>query len=120
MLNRIAPSLVAIALAVSTSACIIVDDSGPDGTLTVENRSAFYIYELYVAPVGTVTWGPNLLAGDFLAPSEVIHVDVTCDNYDAKLIDDTGVECRVYNLDLCLNDAVWIIDNNTCSVFNAQ
>jgi len=119
MLKRIAPSLVFLGLAISTSACVVVND-GADGTLTVDNRSDYYIYQLYVAPVGTTSWGPNLLGGDFLAPGEVIHVDVQCDNYDARLVDDTGAECRVYNLDLCLNNADWIITNSTCSAFNVK
>ena len=114
MLNRIALSL---ALAVSASACIVTT-GGADGTLTVENRSSYLIYELYVAPVGTVSWGPNLLSGDYLGPNEIIDIDVQCDDYDARLVDETGLECKVYNLDLCLNDAVWVITNNTCSAFN--
>jgi hypothetical protein len=67
--------------------------------------------------VDTVSWGPNLLGGDFLAPGEEMTIGVDCDYYDARLIDEDNVECRVYDLDLCLNDAYWRIDNNTCSVF---
>jgi ABC-type amino acid transport substrate-binding protein len=114
MLNRLALPLATLALAFSTSACIIAAD---DGSLTVANDSDYFIDELYVAPVDTVSWGRNLLGGDFLAPGEEITIGVDCDYYDARLIDEDGVECRVYDLDLCLNDAVWVIDNNTCSVF---
>ena len=44
---------------------------------------------------------------------------VNCSTYDAKLIDETGVSCEVDDLDLCLNDAVWVIRNDTCTAFSA-
>ncbi len=113
MLNRLSLPLASLALAVSASACVMADDA----TLTVVNDSSYLIYELYVAPVDTTSWGRNLLGGDFLAPGEELTLGVDCDYYDARLIDEDGVECRVYDLDLCLNDAVWEITNNTCSVF---
>jgi len=42
---------------------------------------------------------------------------VACDTYDARLVDETGVDCQLRDLDLCLNDADWIIHNETCSQF---
>lgn len=94
------------------------DDGGPDATLTVTNRSDFAIVELYVTQVNNDSWGPNLLSRDLL-PDEQTTVGVECDTYDAKLIDESNVDCRVHNLDLCLNDADWVITNDTCPVFNA-
>lgn len=107
------------ALATSATGCFISsddDDDGPDATITVTNRSDFAIVELYVTQVDSDTWGPNLLSRDLL-PDEQTTIGVTCDTYDLKLIDESDVDCRVHNVDLCLNDRDWVIDNNTCAVF---
>ena len=92
-------------------------DSG--GTLRVRNQSDFAITEIHVTSVGSSTWGPNLISGDILAPGETLNVDVSCDTYDALLVDESGAQCTVHDIDLCFNTADWIIQNNTCPVFAA-
>jgi len=93
--------------------------STSDASLRVENRSDFAIVELRVTPVGNGSWGPNLLGGDALFPGESVVLGVSCNTYDALLVDDSGVDCQVNGIDLCLNNADWIIHNNTCTVFGA-
>jgi hypothetical protein len=36
------------------------------------------------------------------------------------LIDETGAICEVASVDLCFDEADWIIRNNTCDVFEAR
>jgi len=103
-------------LVISLAAC--TSSSGPDATLSVDNQSDFQITEIYLTDVGSSTWGPNLISGDTLNPGETLRLGVDCSTYDAKLIDETGVSCEVDNLDLCLNDSVWTITNNTCTAFS--
>jgi len=100
------------------SADVIIDDS-PDSSLVVDNQSDFAITELYLTSVNSGSWGPNLLRGDVLLPDENVTLGVDCGFYDALLVDEDGVDCEIDDLDLCLNDAVWVIRNNTCSVFGA-
>ena len=88
------------------------------GSLNVHNQSDFAITEIRVTSVGSSTWGPNLISGDVLLPGESLTVDVNCDLYDALLVDETGVQCTVHDIDLCFNTADWVINNNTCPVFN--
>lgn len=104
---------------IGCSADVVVDPgpSGPDSILHVENRSDFTVVTLQVAPVGTTGWGPNLLRDGALDPGDSIDLGVACDTYDARLIDETGVDCQLNNIDLCLNDADWIIHNETCVQF---
>ena len=109
---------VLLGLAVSCTLAACTTSSGPDATLSVDNQSDFQITEIYLTDVGSSTWGPNLISGDTLNPGETLQLDVDCSTYDAKLIDETGVSCEVDNLDLCLNDSVWIINNNTCTTFS--
>jgi hypothetical protein len=90
-----------------------------DSSLRVDNQSDFSIVELHVTSVGSSSWGPNLLGSDDLRPGESVTLGVTCDTYDALLVDSDGVDCEVHALDLCANDANWVIHNNTCTVFGA-
>jgi hypothetical protein len=107
-----------LGLAVSCTLAACTTSSGPDATLSVDNQSDFQIVEIYLTDVGSSSWGPNLIAGDTLNPGETLRLGVNCSTYDAKLVDETNVSCEVDNLDLCLNDSVWIIHNDTCTAFS--
>jgi len=121
MMTKSITSLVfaaATALTTLATGCVI-DDNG-DSSLLVTNQSDFTIMELYVTPVGNQTWGPNLLGGDVLFPNESVNLGIDCGTYDALLIDETNAMCEVNNLDLCFDNADWIIRNNSCAVFEAR
>jgi hypothetical protein len=106
------------ALGTATLAGGCTSSSSTDASLRVENRSDFSIVELHVTPVGSTDWGPNLLR-DSLDPGDALFVDVSCDTYAARLVDNTGVDCQIDRIDLCQNDADWIIRNDTCVSFEA-
>lgn len=112
----LAPSL---ALLVTASLVGCDDGSDVDATLEVSNESDFVIEEIYLTTVDSSTWGPNQLGSDVLFPDESFTLSVECDFYDALLVDEDGVECELHDLDLCLNDSVWVITNNTCGVFSS-
>jgi hypothetical protein len=116
---RILASLVGVLGSVASAGCGSDSSSGSDATLRVVNRSDFAITEIHVTDVGSSTWGPNLVSGDLLAPGESLTLGVDCSTYDALIVDEDGVDCEVHDVDLCLNDASWIIRNETCSVFGA-
>ena len=113
---RIFPCVLVLGLAVAAGCG---GSSTVDATLRVENRSDFAIVEIRVTSVGSTTWGPNLIAGDVLLPGESVTLGVDCGFFDARLIDEDGVDCELHDLDLCLNDADWIIHNDTCVAFGA-
>jgi len=46
-----------------------------------------------------------------------LALGVPCDTYDALVVDEDDVDCELHDIDLCLNDATWVIRNNTCPVF---
>lgn len=104
------------AFAGCTDGGVVVDDSA---SLRVVNNSDFVIEEIYLTDVGSSSWGPNLLRTDVLFPDEELLLGVSCDFYDALVVDEDGVDCEINSVDLCANDATWIIQNNTCSVFEA-
>jgi len=103
----------AILVALACAACT----NNSDSTLTVVNNSDFTIVQLFVTGVDNPDFGPNLLGGEPLAPSDTITIDVACGTYDAELIDETGVTCDLSAIDLCFADATWVITNTTCAVF---
>jgi hypothetical protein len=113
-------TIVAAALAAaSLGGCIIETDDG-DSSITVTNVSDYFIYDLHVAEVGDRSWGPDLLGADVLRPDESITIIVDCGTYDVLVVDDTGTECILGNLDLCFEDSEWVIDNVTLDVCYAN
>ena len=100
-------------------AAACTSDGPADASLTVVNDSDFVIEEIYLTDVDSSSWGANLLSNDDLFPDERLVLDVDCGLYDALLVDETGIECKLESIDLCLNDATWYISNNTCDAFEA-
>ena len=98
--------------------CVISTDN--DSSLLVSNRSDFEIHEMYVTRVDSPTWGPNLLGNTILVPGDSMYVGIDCGTYDAMLIDETGAVCEVHQIDLCFDDADWIIRNSSCAVFEER
>lgn len=96
------------------SGCIIADN---DSSLTIDNASSYALYEIYITEIGNPSWGPDMLGGDILLPGEALTVLLDCGDYDALVVDEDGIQCELNGLDLCFDDAVWVIDDftlNTC------
>ncbi len=117
-------SLIVSALAASVAGCtnddddvVIVPAPVPGASLVFVNESDFTIDQIYLAAVDDPSYGPNLLGSDVLLPGDELVLDVACDFYDVLLIDEFGAECELFDLDLCLNDATFVIGNNTCVAF---
>lgn len=87
-------------------------------TLTVENHSDFAIVDIRLTEVDNPSFGPNLLDGDVLLPGEALTLDTDCGTFDARVTDETGAQCDLFDLDLCLNDATWVLTNSDCPVFS--
>ncbi len=90
-----------------------------DSSLLVSNESDFEIHEMYVTEIDSPTWGPNLIERSILLPGESMKLALDCNTYDAMLIDETGASCEIQNVDLCFDDADWVITNRSCTVFEA-
>jgi hypothetical protein len=100
--------LIVLLLSLSAGCVVTTDD---DSTLTIANESDYVLLEIYVTEVGNPSWGPNLLYDTVLYPNESLTVSLYCDVYDVQIVDQDGFVCELYNLDLCFDDAVWVIDN---------
>lgn len=81
-------------------------------TLMIENNSDFAFVEINLSPVDNVSWGADLLGSDILFPGEVVEIGgIECDDYDIRVVDEDSDECIVEDIDLCLTEDSWIIDN---------
>jgi hypothetical protein len=102
--------LASLALLSSLVACASEED--PSSTLTIDNDSSYTLIEINLSPTTTISWGPDLLGAEVLAPGEVFEVSgIACDVYDIRVLDDTNDECILDTVDLCLENAVWRIDD---------
>jgi hypothetical protein len=110
MQNFVRSALIA-SLVAGAGACVAEDG---DSSLTVINESSFFIDELYIAEVSDPNWGPDLV-GD-LAPGEEVTIILDCGTYDVLVVDETGVECELANVDLCFDDDAWVITDVTLDV----
>jgi|GEM_PF-6193471 len=88
------------------------DDPIGDSTLVIANESSFFIIEINVSPVSETTFGPDLLGDDVLEPGEALEVTLECDDYDIRVVDEDEVECILFEIDLCFEDAVWEITDD--------
>jgi hypothetical protein len=86
--------------------------------ISVVNSSDFEIDELHLATLDSPTWGDNLLGNDALDPGDAVVLDVPCGTFDVLLVGDNDVECMLSAIDLCLNNSTFVINNDTCAVFD--
>lgn len=117
MRNIVSLALIGAAL----GGCVITTTTDDlDSSLLVSNRSSFEIHEMYVTEIDSPTWGSNLLGTAILQPGQSFELGLPCNTYDAMLIDETGAICEIQNVELCFDDADWIITNRSCEVFAAR
>jgi len=109
-LRTIAAATLAVAACTAGGEAYI--DPGQDASLTIVNDSDYILEEVRIAPVDSRSWGPNMTP-DALFPGENLTVTVDCDYYDVLVVDETGVDCVLADIDLCFSDDTWVITNAT-------
>ena len=104
-----------LALSLGLAACAADDpsaDPDPTSTLTIENDSSYTFIEINLSPIDQTSWGSDLLGSDVLEPGELLELSrIECDVYDIRIIDEEGDTCVLDTVDLCLDNAVWRIDD---------
>jgi hypothetical protein len=124
-MKKIAFALVLLVTLIVAGAAVAKDKkkapSWWHSSVTVENHSDYAIHHLYFTPANSLSWGKDQLGSDVLFPNEQATLKgLECDVYDLKFVDDEGDECIVEDIDLCLEKAVWSLDNDdlaACSGF---
>jgi hypothetical protein len=118
-MKRLASTLL-LALAIAVPACA-TDDIDTSSSLTIDNDSTFTFIEINLSPTDRVSWGPDLLGAEVLTPGETfLATGIACDTYDIRVVDEDNDECILDTVNLCLDNAVWQIDNAelaSCAAF---
>lgn len=84
-----------------------------DANVTIQNRSAWDIHELYLSAVDENEWGPDQLGRHVIGSGEDFELTgIPCDDYDVRLVDEDDDVCIVGSVTLCGDDDVWRISND--------
>jgi hypothetical protein len=103
----------AAALLAGGFAACTATTSTSTGQITIDNQSSFTLTEVHITDVGSRSWGPNLVP-QTLAPGDEVDISTfDCGHYDVLVIDETGANCVLSDLDLCFSNDLWVIDDST-------
>ena len=84
--------------------------AGRKANVTVHNNSEFAIHNFFVSPTEQESWGPDQLGDDVIGNGgKFTLMQIPCDTYDVKLVDEDGDECVVPEVDICGGDDDWVI-----------
>ena len=84
-----------------------------DAVITIVNRSSFDIHELYLSPVDVDEWGPDQLGEEIIESGGKFQLyGIDCDVYDIMIVDEDGDECVLEVVELCDEEAKWVITND--------
>lgn len=87
------------------------------GSIALHNASHYDIHSIQLSPSDHVAWGGNLIQGDVLMRGEDAKLAVfDCKKHDLRMVDDENVECIIDDIDLCLEDHKWTIDDTVLAV----
>ncbi|MFO0613737.1 MAG: hypothetical protein U0414_14175 [Polyangiaceae bacterium] len=81
-------------------------------SVKIKNASSWAIHQLFLTPFDSTSWGEDQLGADTVKSGESLELQkIECDTYDIKLVDEQGDTCIVQDIDLCLQDASWTLDD---------
>jgi len=79
-------------------------------SVQVINQSKWEIHHLYLSPTSENEWGPDQLEDEILAKGDRITLtNISCDEYDIKVVDEDGDECVIEAVSLCRDHSFWKI-----------
>jgi len=79
-------------------------------TVKVINQSKWEIHHLYLSPSSENEWGPDQLEDEILAKGDQLTLtNISCDEYDIKVVDEDGDECVIEAVELCRDQSYWKI-----------
>lgn len=83
-----------------------------DATVTIHNRSAWDIYQLYLSSSSDRSWGDDQLGEHVIETGERFRLHgIPCDDYDVRIVDEDGDVCVIGGVALCGDRETWVIDD---------
>lgn len=78
--------------------------------VTVHNNSKFAIHNFFMSPSEQDHWGPDQLGkGTIGNGAKFTLMQIPCDTYDVKLVDEDADECVISEVDICGGSDDWVI-----------
>ncbi len=100
----------ALAALVLFAICLPAFAGGKHATVKIINQSKWELHHIYLSPSGDDNWGPDQLEDQVLAKGESLTLtNISCDQYDVKVVDEDGDECVIEQADLCGDNSYWKI-----------
>ena len=82
----------------------------------ITNNTDWEIHHFYLSSTEEENWGPDQLGDDeddvISKGDSFILVEIPCDEYDIKLVDEEGDECVVGAVDICGKGEEWVLTSN--------
>ena len=107
-LRGLLPLLLAAALPAVAAAA-----DGKTSDVKITHDSEWEIHHVYLSSSDDEKWGPDQLGDgddDVISKGEsFILVEIPCDEYDIKLVDEEGDECVVGAVDICGKGEEWVL-----------
>ena len=105
-----------LVLTMALAAAALAPAFAQAGKLAIQNDSKVAIAHIYVSPIDVDRFGPDLLGGQQVAPgASFLFKDLANGLYDMKLVDGTGAECMLKDVDY-FQYSIWTITQN-CGAF---
>jgi hypothetical protein len=98
----------------STTSGATYSGAGTTSSIKVVNRSLWSIYQLYLSPSSSSSWGDDQLGSSVITNSGGTFSlsSIPCDSYDVKLVDEDGDVCVVTEVPLCGGSEEWVITDD--------
>ena len=108
MHGKLLASLLAGAVVLSGAATAVSADDFHRVTMTLTNNSGYMIERLYLSPVDSGVWGPDVLGAQVFPSGYEETIWTPRGHYDLLLVDQFGDRCEVRGIDLGHDRAVSI------------
>lgn len=106
-MNKYTRLLAAVVAVLAVPAAVASDN---DSKVTLVNKSAWAIHQLYFSPTAEREWGPDQLGDHTIENGDSFTLtSVPCGAYDVRLVDEDGDECIVEDVGLCADKDQWTI-----------
>jgi hypothetical protein len=81
-----------------------------DAAVTIHNRSAWDIYQLFLSSTDDHRWGEDQLGEHIIESGDRFKLHgIPCDDYDVRIVDEDGDVCIIGGVSLCGGRETWVI-----------
>jgi hypothetical protein len=99
-----------ILIAILLAATLLSSALARDAAVTIHNRSAWDIYQLFLSSTDDYSWGDDQLGKHIIESGDRFKLHgIPCDDYDVRIVDEDGDVCIIGGVSLCGDRETWVI-----------